>query len=59
MALCDSVESSQKYIATLKEKYFALLPPHILEQHAHNDFETVVFATFPRDGAEILSLSQN
>ncbi|XP_065361152.1 N-acetylgalactosamine kinase [Calliphora vicina] len=59
VALCDSVESSQKYIATLKEKYFALLPPHILEQHAHNDFETVVFATFPRDGAEILSLPQN
>lgn len=56
MALCDSVESSQKYIATLKEKYFSLLPPHILEKFAHNDFETVVFATCPRNGAEILNL---
>ncbi|KAI8115601.1 hypothetical protein FF38_00459 [Lucilia cuprina] len=59
VALCDSVESSQKYISTLKEKYFALLPPHILEQHAHNDFESVVFATCPRDGAEIIILSNN
>lgn len=57
MALCDSVESSQKYIATLKDKYYSLLPPHILEQHANNDFRTVVFATYPRDGAEILTLS--
>ncbi|KAM7359170.1 N-acetylgalactosamine kinase [Cochliomyia hominivorax] len=58
VALCDSVESSKKYIATLKEKYFALLPSHILEKHAHNNFETVVFATCPRDGAEIFTLSQ-
>lgn len=57
MSLCDSEESSQKYIQTLKERYFALLPPHILEKYAHSDFENVVFATCPRNGAEILHLS--
>ncbi|XP_017485096.1 PREDICTED: N-acetylgalactosamine kinase [Rhagoletis zephyria] len=53
VACCDSVEASAKYIKMLKEKYFTLLPPHLLDRYGANDFNDVVFATFPGNGAEI------
>ncbi|XP_073837456.1 N-acetylgalactosamine kinase [Musca autumnalis] len=53
VALCDSAESSIKYIDTLKEKYYSQLP---IEKCRFKDFQNVVFATSPRDGAEILML---
>ncbi|XP_037933603.1 N-acetylgalactosamine kinase-like [Teleopsis dalmanni] len=57
VALCDSVEACEKYMRELKNKYYLQLPSHILEMHQHNDFNDVVFATFPRSGAEILHIS--
>ncbi|XP_075161110.1 N-acetylgalactosamine kinase [Haematobia irritans] len=53
VALCNSTEISKKYIATLKEKYYG---DQSVEGYHKKDFANVVFATCPRDGAEILSL---
>ncbi|XP_061399104.1 N-acetylgalactosamine kinase [Musca vetustissima] len=53
VALCDSVASSNKYIETLKEKYYSQLPKEKLQYKA---IENVVFATCPGNGAELLML---
>ncbi|XP_014100305.3 N-acetylgalactosamine kinase [Bactrocera oleae] len=57
VACCDSLESSKRYIEMLKAKYFKLLPQDLLERYAVNDFDDVVFATFPGNGAEIFQLN--
>ncbi|XP_001354171.3 N-acetylgalactosamine kinase [Drosophila pseudoobscura] len=53
VAMCDSQEDAAKYINALKRDYYAQLPPHLLERHQPNDFNEVVFATFPGNGAEL------
>uniref|UniRef100_W8BU43 N-acetylgalactosamine kinase n=1 Tax=Ceratitis capitata TaxID=7213 RepID=W8BU43_CERCA len=57
VACCDSMESSTKYIKMLKENYFKLLPSHLIERYGINDFDDVVFATFPGNGAELFELN--
>ncbi|XP_018783638.1 PREDICTED: N-acetylgalactosamine kinase [Bactrocera latifrons] len=57
VACCDSLESSKRYIEMLKANYFKLLPQDLLEQFGANDFDDVVFATFPGNGAEIFQLN--
>uniref|UniRef100_A0A1A9W4J9 Galactokinase n=1 Tax=Glossina brevipalpis TaxID=37001 RepID=A0A1A9W4J9_9MUSC len=59
VALCDSVEISKKYMSTLKEKYYLELPVPILEELQLNDFQNVIFATCPREGADIFTLPSN
>ncbi|XP_053956537.1 N-acetylgalactosamine kinase [Anastrepha ludens] len=56
VACCESLEASTKYIQMLKDKYFKLLPAHLVERYGANDFNDVVFATFPANGAEIFKL---
>ncbi|XP_067646232.1 N-acetylgalactosamine kinase isoform X2 [Eurosta solidaginis] len=57
VACCDSMEASRKYIEMLKEKYFKCLPQYLLDQYGANDFNDVVFATFPGNGAEIFKVN--
>lgn len=59
VACCESLESSKQYIEMLKAQYFKLLPQDLLERHGANDFDDVVFATFPGNGAEIFQLQLN
>lgn len=51
--MCDSVETADEYIKALKREYYAKLPAHLLERHQPNDFNEVVFATLPGNGAEL------
>ncbi|XP_034657012.1 N-acetylgalactosamine kinase isoform X2 [Drosophila subobscura] len=53
VAMCDSQEAAAAYIKALKRDYYAQLPPHLLERHQPNDFNEVVFATLPGNGAEL------
>ncbi|KAH8384378.1 hypothetical protein KR200_000085 [Drosophila serrata] len=53
VAMCDSVEAADEYIKALKRDYYAQLPSHLLERHQPNDFNEVVFATLPGNGAEL------
>ncbi|XP_049313304.1 N-acetylgalactosamine kinase [Bactrocera dorsalis] len=57
VACCDSLESSKRYIEMLKANYFKLLPQDLHERYGANDFDDVVFATFPGNGAEIFQLN--
>ncbi|XP_005186927.1 N-acetylgalactosamine kinase [Musca domestica] len=56
VALCDSVESSNSYIEALKDKYYSKLSTEKLQ---FDNFDNVVFATCPRNGAELLTLQSN
>ena len=49
VALCNSVESSQKYIEELKKNYYAKL-----ENIDLDNLGNIVFATSPQCGAEII-----
>ncbi|XP_031618440.1 N-acetylgalactosamine kinase [Contarinia nasturtii] len=48
VAICDSLETSSKYIAELKEKYFKNLP-----DYDENEADNIVFVTNPQRGATI------
>uniref|UniRef100_A0A0K8TKS2 Putative galactokinase n=1 Tax=Tabanus bromius TaxID=304241 RepID=A0A0K8TKS2_TABBR len=48
VALCDSLDSCNKYIQVLKEKYYKDLP-----QAKGRNLDNVVFATYPCGGAEV------
>lgn len=48
VAICDSLDSSNQYIAALKEKYFKSLP-----NYNEDDAENVIFVTNPQAGAGI------
>lgn len=48
VAICDSLESSTKYINELKEKYFKHLP-----DYNDGEADSVVFVTNPQKGAAI------
>lgn len=50
MALCESKESSQKFINELTEQYYKKLPEFGSGLHLEN----VLFATSPQSGAEIV-----
>ncbi|XP_055911721.1 N-acetylgalactosamine kinase [Eupeodes corollae] len=52
VALCESIESSKKYIELLKMKYYSKL-----SKVDESNLENVVFATFPQNGAEILVMA--
>ncbi|XP_055845987.1 N-acetylgalactosamine kinase [Episyrphus balteatus] len=54
VALCDSVQSSNKYIELLKLKYYSKL-----SKVQQSNLENVIFATFPQNGAEILMAGSN
>ncbi|KAL7733995.1 hypothetical protein ACLKA6_011689 [Drosophila palustris] len=53
VAMCDSINAAADYVKVLKRDYYAQLPPHLLERYQPNDFNEVVFATFPSNGAEL------
>lgn len=53
VAMCDSVSAAADYVKLLKREYYAQLPAHLLERYQPNDFNDVVFATFPSNGAEL------
>ncbi|EDW19512.1 N-acetylgalactosamine kinase [Drosophila mojavensis] len=53
VAMCDSVKAASDYVNVLKREYYAQLPAHLLERYQPNDFNEVVFATFPSNGAEL------
>lgn len=52
VAICDSLESSTKYMNELKEKYFK----HLTDYN-ENDADNVVFVTNPQSGASIFLTS--
>lgn len=54
VALCDSVESSNKFIAELKDKYYKNLP-----QAKTYNIDDLIFATCPQNGAEIFYAKEN
>ncbi|XP_064552411.1 N-acetylgalactosamine kinase [Drosophila montana] len=56
VAMCDSVKAAADYVQVLKRDYYAQLPAHLLERYQPNDFNEVVFATFPSNGAELFVL---
>jgi len=51
--MCDSMSAAKDYVALLKREYYAQLPAHLLERYQPNDFNDVIFATFPSNGAEL------
>ncbi|XP_060655122.1 N-acetylgalactosamine kinase isoform X1 [Drosophila nasuta] len=53
VAMCDSVNAAADYVKVLKREYYAQLPTHLLERYQPNDFNEVVFATVPSNGAEL------
>ncbi|KAH8302247.1 hypothetical protein KR044_004355 [Drosophila immigrans] len=53
VAMCDSVNAAADYVKVLKREYYAQLPAHLLERYQPNDFNEVVFATVPSNGAEL------
>lgn len=53
VAMCESVKAAADYVNVLKREYYAQLPAHLLERYQPNDFNEVVFATFPSNGAEL------
>jgi N-acetylgalactosamine kinase len=48
VALCDSISSCDRYISTLKESYYDLMP-----HSKHLNLDEIVFATEPQNGAEV------
>ncbi|EDW80025.1 uncharacterized protein Dwil_GK12284, isoform B [Drosophila willistoni] len=54
VAMCNSIDAAEQYIKVLKTDYYAHLPAHLLERYQPNDFNEVVFATFPGNGAELI-----
>lgn len=53
VAMCESVKAAADYVNVLKREYYSQLPAHLLERYQPNDFNEVVFATFPSNGAEL------
>lgn len=51
--MCESVKAAADYVNVLKREYYSQLPAHLLERYQPNDFNEVVFATFPSNGAEL------
>lgn len=54
VAMCNSIDAAEQYIKVLKTDYYAQLPAHLLERYQPNDFNEVVFATLPGNGAELI-----
>ena len=48
VSLCDSITTCDRYISTLRESYYDHLP-----HSKHLNLDEIVFATEPRQGAEI------
>lgn len=49
VAICDSIESCDRYINELKKSYYSHLP-----EAKHKNLDDIVFASSPQSGAEII-----